>query len=364
MNENKDNAVYTVRKNTEISYKERLLKVKEYFQYLLGKWIIILVFGLGGSALGLVASLLNEPTYKAHLSFALIDSSGGASGLASLASSFGMSIMSGGDGAFSGDNLLEIIKSRHAVELALLTPVTYKGQKQNLVEVYVQINEMRDAWNKNKKNAELRQLSFPVGQKRETFTRTQDSVLHSISEAIRTSRTLLVERKDKKLDIVNMDYTSQDELFSKLFVEKLMEDTYQFYLDTRTSQSRTNIAMMEATADSIKRLYESSLYRSASISQFNINQAIQLAAVPKIKQETNAQLYGAVYAEVLKNLETLKLEMARDKPIVQIIDTPRLPLVREHLGKAKGMVIGGIWGGFLIVFWLLGALYFKNILKQ
>jgi len=364
MNENKDNTVYTVRKNTEISYKEKLLKVKEYFQYLLGKWVIILVFGLGGGALGLVASLLNEPTYKAHLSFALIDSSGGVSGLASLASSFGMSIMSGGDGAFSGNNLLEIIKSRHAVEQTLLSPVMYKGKKQNLVEVYVQINDMRDAWNKNKKNAELRQLSFPIGQKRETFTRTQDSVLHSISEAIRTSRTLLVERKDKKLEIVNMDYTSKDELFSKLFVEKLMEDTYQFYIDTRTSQSRTNITMMEATADSIKRLYESSLYRSASISQYNINEAIQLAAVPKIKQEANAQLYGAVYAEVLKNLETLKLDMARDKPIVQIIDTPRLPLERKHLGKAKGIVIGGILGGFLIVSWLLGALYFKNILKQ
>jgi len=365
MNENKDTFVYTVKKNAGLSYKDRLIKFKEYWRFLLKKWVIIVIVGLSGGIIGLTVSLMDMPTYKAHLSFALVDNSGGGvSGIASLASSFGMNLMGGGEGAFSGNNLLEIIKSQHAVEEALLSPVTYRGKKQNLVEVYAQINEMVDAWKKDTKNPEMHTLSFPVGQKRETFTRTQDSILQGISKTIIMSRSLVVERKDKKLDIVNMDYTCQDEQFSKLFIEELMADTYQFYMDTRTSQSRANIAMMEEKADSIKHLYESSLYRGASISQFNINEAIQVAAVPKIKQETNAQLYASVYAEVLKNLETLKLEMAREKPIVQIIDTPRYPLERRHFGKAKGIIIGGLLGGFLIVFFLLGSLYLENTLKS
>ena len=350
----------------EISLKVIVQKAKEWWQYLLSKWILILLFGFSGAGIGLIVSLLTPPKYTAHLSFALVEKSSGGGGLADLASSFGISGLmgSGSSGAFSGDNLLEIIKSRYAIEQTLLTPVDYLGKKENLVEVYIQFNDLRKDWLKNEKNKELKTLSYPIGQKRETFTRTQDSVLYKIYNDILKSNALILARKDKKLSIVNVDFTSEDELFSKLFVERLMAETYKFYSDTRTSQSRANIAMMKAKADSIKSLYESALYKGAGFSQVNINQALQYAAVPKIKQENNAQLYATVYAEVLKNLETLKLDMARETPIVQIIDTPRFPLEKARLGKAKAMTTGGILGGFLIVFFLLGGMILKNALKE
>jgi len=247
-----------------------------------------------------------------------------------LASSFGYGgLIGGNNGAFSGDNLLEIIRSRYAVEKTLLTPVNYRGQNKNLVEVYIDFNDLRKKWQKKNKNKDLQQLSYPIDQKRESFNRTQDSVLFTIYDEFIKSQALTVTRKNKKVSIVNVNFTSKDEIFSKLFVEKLMDQTYQFYKETKTSQSRANINMMQHTADSIKGLYETALYKGAGFSQVNVNQALQFAAVPRIKQENNAQLYGTVYAEVLKNLETLKLDMARETPIIQIIDTPRFPLLKE-----------------------------------
>jgi hypothetical protein len=352
--------------NDEISLKELIVKAKEWWQYLLSKWIIILAFGLGGAVIGLVVSLLTPPKYTAKLSFALVEKSAGGGGLADLASSFGLSSMLGGgsSGAFSGDNLLEIMQSPHTIDQTLLSPVVYNGKKQNLVEVYIQFNELRKDWQKNEKNKELQTLSFPIGQQRETFTRAQDSVMNGIYTKLMKSNSLSIARKDKKLSFVNVSFTSKDEVFSKLFEEKLMEVTYGFYRETRTAQSRANINMMQAKADSIKKLYESSLYKSAGYSQVNINQALAFAAVPKQKQEYNSQLYATVYTEVLKNLETLKLDLARETPIVQIIDTPRFPLEKEKLGKIKAVAIGGIAGGFLIVFYLLGAIFLKNAMKE
>ena len=355
----------TIKRNgpvVEISLKEIVQKAGEWWKYLLSKWILILLFGFSGAGIGLIVSLLTPPKYIAHLSFALVEKSSGGGGLADLASSFGISgsMGSGSSGAFSGDNLLEIIKSRYAIEQTLLTPVEYQGKKENLVEVYIQFNDLRKGWLKNEKNIELNTLSFPIGQKRETFTRTQDSVLFNIYNELVKSNALLIARKDKKLSIVNVDFTSKDELFSKLFEEKLMAETYRFYSDTRTSQSRANINMMQAKADSIKSLYESALYKGAGFSQVNINQALQYAAVPKIKQENNAQLYATVYAEVLKNLETLKLDMARETPIVQMIDVPRMPLKKDKLGKAKGIIFGGLLGGFLIVAFMIGKKSYKG----
>jgi hypothetical protein len=351
-------------KTQEISLIELIQIVKKYWSYLVSKWVIILIFGLSGSAIGLIASFIVKPTYTAHLSFALVEKSTGG-GLADLASSFGFEGMMGGsNGAFAGDNLLEIIKSRYAIEKTLLTPVNYKGKKENLVEVYVDFMKLRKDWMKDKKNPEMHTLTYPVGQKRETFTRTQDSVLYSIYDGIDKSKMLTIVRKDKKLSIVNVDFKSQDELFSQLFVETLMNETYKFYKATKTSQSQVNINMMQHTADSIKALYESALYKGAGISQVNVNPALQFAAVPRIKQENDARLYATVYSEVLKNLETLKLDMARETPLVQMIDEPILPLKKERLGKAIGIVMGGFLGGFLIVAYLLGGLCWKEIMKK
>ncbi|HEY5588370.1 MAG TPA: lipopolysaccharide biosynthesis protein [Candidatus Paceibacterota bacterium] len=352
-------------KNTDFSLPEFLEIFKRYWSYIISKWLLILIFGVTGGILGLITSLLLKPTYTAHLSFSLIEKTSGG-GLADLASTFGLSGLMGGgnNSAFSGDNLLEIIKSRYAIEQTLLTPVNYKGKTKNLVEVYIDFTKLRKDWFKNIKKAKLHNLSYPIGQKRETFTRTQDSVLFTIYDGIIKSQMLSIARKDKKVSIVNVDFKSEDEVFSKLFVETLMTQTYKFYKDTKTSQSRDNINMMQHTADSIKSLYEGALYKSAGFSQVNVNPALQFAAVPRIKQENNAQLYGTVYAEVLKNLETLKLDMARETPIVQLIDSPRMPLKKDKLGKVKGIVLGGLLGGFLIVMYLFGTLYIKEMIKS
>ncbi len=358
-------SVKSTPKTNDISLVEIIENVKKYRNYLFSKWLVILIFGLSGAIIGLVASFIVKPTYTAHLSFSLVEKSSGG-GLADLASSFGFSGLASGssNGAFSGDNLLEIIKSRYAIEKTLLTPVVYNGKTQNLVEVFIEFNKIRKVWLKEKKNKDLHTLSYPVGQKRETFSRTQDSVLNCFYEGLSNVKTITIARKDKKTSIVNVDFKSENELFSKLFVETLMRQTYLFYKQSKTALSRANVNMMQHTADSVKGLYEAALYKGAGISQVNINQALQFAAVPRIKQERDAQLYGAVYAEVLKNLETLKLDMARETPIVQMIDEPRMPLKKVKLGKAKGIIFGGLLGGFLIIAYLLGRMLIKDKLKE
>lgn len=344
----------------DVTLSEIIVYIKKLWKFLVSKWLIIAIFGISGAIIGLGVSFIIKPKYTAHLSFALNEKSGNG-GLATLASSFGFSGLLGsssGD-AFTGDNLLEIIKSRYAIEKTLLTPIKFDGQEMTMLNAYIRFNNLYNKWEKSK-NKELVNLNYPVEQKRETFTRTQDSVLNVIYEKIIRTNDLNVFRKNKKINIVYVDFTSEDEVFSKCFVDNLMNQTYEFYKETRTAQSKTNIKMMQHTADSIKNLYEDALYRGAGISQININTAMQLAAVPRLKQEYNVQLYGTVYAEVLKNLETLKLDLARETPLVQIIDKPIYPLMKKKLGKAKGLVLGGLIGGIVILLYLLGGFYMKE----
>src|SRR5829696_292957 len=108
----------------EISLKELVTKTKDWFSYLVSKWMIILCFGLLGGAIGLANAYFKKPIYTAALSFALEDKkSGDISSALGLASQLGFDLGGGGGGIFTGANLIELFKSRTIVEQTLLKPV-------------------------------------------------------------------------------------------------------------------------------------------------------------------------------------------------------------------------------------------------
>ncbi len=336
--------------------------IKDSFQFLLTKWKLIVIVGLTGGVIGLALSFVVKPKYTAKLSFSLIDG-GPQGGLLDLASNLGFaSLLSSKNDVFSGDNLLEIMKSRYAVAHTLLSEVNYNNENMTLIEAYISHNKLRKKWSRSKKE-EMRNLSFPIGLEFDNMSRVQDSIIGKVHYHYIKTGKLKVNRLNKKVGMSEIIFKSTDEIYSKLFTEKLVEQTFEFYTLTKTAQAVENLNMMQHTVDSIRNLYEKALEQGTSMSGVNINKAMQSALVPKIKQEYDAQLYGTVYAEVLKNLETLKLDLARETPIMQIIDTPRMPLKKDKLGKIKGIALGGFFAGFLIVFILL-VLYFFNILKE
>lgn len=339
-------------------------QILEMWKFLLSKWFLILMIVVAGGLIGLGLSYIIKPRYTAHLSFSLNEKSseGGLAGLA-LSFGFGGLIGSSGGDAFTGETLLEIIKSRHAVEKALLSPIDFDGQQMTMIEAYIKFNNLRDKWQKTN-DEKLRTVNYPVNQARSTFSRTQDSILFVVYNKIVNQNELKLVRKDKNINIISVTFSSLNEDFAKNFVEILMDKTYDFYKETKLAQSIKNLNMMQHRADSIKELYENALYKGAGISRLNVNKAIQLASVPRLKQEYDVQLYGTVYAEVLKNLETLRMDMDRETPIVQIIDRPIYPLKITKLGKIKGIVFGGFIGCVIILMYLSGKFFFKNKLYR
>ena len=79
----------------EISLKELIQKLGEWWKYLLSKWMVIVFCALVGSGIGFLYASIKKPEYKAVVTFALEDdkqSSGGLSGALGLASSLGIDL--------------------------------------------------------------------------------------------------------------------------------------------------------------------------------------------------------------------------------------------------------------------------------
>lgn len=346
-------------KENEVSLKQLILKLWNWWKYILSKWLIILAFGLLGGASGLFYSFLQKPLYKAELSFALEDEkgSGGLGGALGLASQFGFDLGGAGGGAFSGDNLLYLIKSRSMVEKALLATVEINGHDLTLAELYIKFNNLREQWNDK---PELSGIRFLPGANRSLFSLQQDSILGVFFNKLLISNLSVVKLDKKQIIIVKV--ISENELFAKLFTEILTKEVSDFYVDTKTKKSVQNLNILQHQTDSVRKSLNFAITGVASSvdANPNANPSRQVLKVPSQRRQVDVQANQAILTELVKNLEISKISLRKETPLIQIIDKPILPLEKDRFGKAKGIIFGGLLGGFLIVL-ILAA---KRVLKK
>lgn len=344
----------------EISLKELIEKGKEWYIYLLSQWKMILLAGILGAVLGLAYSLVKKPVYTAVLTFALEgDKSAGSGGVMSLASQFGISLGSSGGSIFEGSNLNELFKSRTMVEQALMQAAVYKGDTISLAEMYIQNKEWRKAWNKKPKFA---RIQFLPETKRKYFTRVHDSILGVIYTDL-SKNSLTVGQKDKKIDIITMEFSSNNEQFAKDFCETLARQVGQFYITTKSKKARNNMEILEKQTDSIRQELNNSIagLASANDNTFNLNPALNIRRVPSARKQVDVQANTAILTELVKQTELAKVTVRRETPLIQVLDKPIYPLEKVQFGKKKGVVIGGFLAVFLILLFLI---FKRSIIKN
>ncbi len=349
--------------NDEITLKELLEKAKEWYSYLLSQWKIIVLAGIVGAALGLTYSIFKKPIYTATLSFALEDEKGGGmSGALGLASSLGLDLGGGsGGGAFSGANLTELFKSRSMVEQTLMQPVLAGTDTISLAEMYIRTQEWRDKWNDKPK---LKAIQFPPLTKRKYFTREHDSIMGKMYEDLSKS-SLTVAQKDKKISIISIDVKSENEAFAKAFSETLAKQVSDFYVYTKSKKARMNMAILQKQTDSIRAELNGAItgVAVANDNTFMLNPALNVNRAPSAKRQVDVQANTAILTELVKQTELAKVTLRKETPLIQVIDRPILPLPKDKFGKTKGILMGGIVAGFLIVLGLIGRRFLKTIVE-
>jgi len=338
--------------NDEISLKELILKLKDWYLYLLSKWIIILIAGILGGILGFTYAYFQKPIYTAETTFVLEEGDsggGGLGGLGGLASIAGIDLGGGGGGIFQGDNILQLYKSRRMIQETLLSVDTFDNKTQLLIERYVSFKELKEAWEKQPKLANISFQDIPS-----KFTRLQDSIITQIVNDI-NKNYLVVVKPDKKLSIISVKVKSKDEAFAKAFADRIVKTVNDFYVNTKTKKSAENLAILQFQADSIKRVLNYSITGVAAAvdANPNSNPAFQTLRVPSQKKQLDVQVNAKAYEEILKNLEIAKITFRKDKPLIQVIDAPVFPLDVEKISKIKGIVFGGVIFTILITLGLL-----------
>lgn len=350
--------------NDEVSLKEVISKIKAWFQYLLSKWVVIVIFGLLGGALGLGYSLIKKPIYVATTTFVLEESKGGNSlgSLAGLASMAGVDLGNAG-GIFQGDNIIELYKSRNMLAKTLLSKMD-ENQNDLLIDRYISINHLREAW---AGKPELAKLKFSEDTTNAaqilTKTRLQDSILNEAVTDI-NNNYLTVAKPDKKLSIIKVEVKAKDEFFAQALNNNLVKNVNEFYIRTKTKKSIENVNILQHKTDSVRAVMNGSIYSAVAVTDAtpNLNPTRQIQRnAPAQKAQFSAETNKAVLSELLKNLEMSKISLLKETPLIQVVDEPIMPLFKQRVGKAQGIIMGGFLFGFLIVGFLSIKKLYKNL---
>lgn len=269
---------------------------------------------------------IQKPKYEASTTFILEEkgsSMGG--GLSGLASQIGVDLggLTGSSGLFAGDNILDIIRSRAIIEKVLTSKVdSIKGaQSETLVDLYISWNQLQKKWANKEQLANINFFSYDSKKS----TRIQDSVLFVVYEKI-TKNNLIVERANKKGSIFEVKTIAGDEIFAKLFTERLVLETIKMYLDIKTGTATRNIQRLEKRADSLMNLLNSKSFRSATLQVLDANIAYKTSTVPVEVSQREKTVTYALYTEVVKNLEASRMALAGQTPVINLLDNAKYPL--------------------------------------
>jgi len=340
----------------EISFKDVAAKFRTWYSVMRNRWKTILVFCLAGGLLGLCLSYFIPHVYRADLTFVLANNDKGKlSGYSGLAAQFGLSLGGGGSVFQEDENIMALMKSRTMITRTLVS--RSEDGRSFLADRYIKAMGLAHKW---RNHPTLSSISFDGYQERPTLL--QDSVLSLLHKLIIT-KNLSVAKPDNKVDIIAVSTSSTDELFAKNFTEKLLQNVSGFYIETQTKKSQENVMILRHQADSVRGLLNSALTGVAVSSDANpnMNPALKRLMVPSQRRMVDVEMNKAILEELVKNLEIAEIGLRKETPLVQVIDSPVLPLEYTRLSKLKGIVFGILIGGVLILGYFSLRLYLRAI---
>ncbi|GAA4785431.1 hypothetical protein GCM10023231_11660 [Olivibacter ginsenosidimutans] len=344
-----------------LSLKELVMSVRKALHILFVHWKSIVLAGIIGGIVGLTYSFFTPTSYTATVSFVIDEqqNSGNALGAyAGIASQFGLNLSGSNQGLFSNDNIMEFLKSRSMIQKTLLTAVELQGKRELLVDRYIRFNHLRDQWAKDAR------LAHVVFQPDTSGIYLQDSLLGLMYKTL-LKKNLVIEKPDRKLNIISLSVKTTDELFSKAFAEHLIENVTKHYTQTRTKKSAENLTVLTRMVDSVRRELNAAIGGVAAAAEAhpNANMAFQSLKVPSQKRSVDVEANSAIFSELVKQQELARIALRNDQPLIQVLDRPILPLDKTRVGKMKGMVFGGILFGVLTGLFLLAKAFFRQVMQ-
>jgi hypothetical protein len=327
--------------------------------YLRTKLLLIVGVTVVGALLGLLYVSFKPIKYTARSSFVVEDSKslGGSGLMGAISGQLGPELLGalGGSNLLSGENIIELAKSRSLLRKTFLT--SYDGSNVSLADRYATSLKLKEDWLDSRKVGV--NIDFSLSKKK--YSRLEDSLLNTLIDRV-IKKDIEVFKPDRRLSLFEINITMRDEQLASLFCTRLLSKTSDLYINAKTKRIKGNISRLQHLADSLQR-YANQRVRTTAQSNFkmlDLNPQYYDQEVESTINTREESLSGMIYAEVLKNLEISKASLLQETPTIQLVDSPETPLPSNLIEWYEGLIYGLLGGLFAIIFILVFLFEPKN----
>ena len=350
---------YNTLPEDQFSFNDIVKKLVSLKNLITRNWKILVLSIILGTVGGFLFEILTRkpPVYIAKIVFNL--ENGGASssgGLSDLASAFGISgANSASAGLFSGDNFIELLKTKNLYNRAILSRVNIHGKSYIFGNYYLQKSGIL----KDEMEDDVEIQTFKFTHDKYSSANTKEHAMVRLVQNYLMPYTL-VANDSKKASFLSLSVTTRNDTLSYIWANLYLKIVTDFYKETKTQKTRELLVLIDHRVDSLRRELYRTQNAAAKYADQNQQIVVQEGLVQQQRLQTNSSQLQGMYFESLKNLDNLKFSMAKETPLLNRIDDAELPISPEPNPTKKGIILGSIIG------LLLGIIYvaFKQSLNE
>lgn len=335
----------------EITLRDILLLIGDYFRYFLRKWYFFLAFGLLVGGWFAWEAYSTVGTYSANLRFSLNEDTGnGGAGIGSVLGRFGL----GGGG--TGPNyhkLMAIARSPTVFNELLFDSIIVSTDTVLVANHLINLYDYHEAWMESDDMA-----GFLFTQVTPfSFSRQENRAMKSLQGLLRGNVSANIDGLceidfDGESGIVKMKVSTVSENLTLVLAQKWYIALSNLYVSQSIAPQKKTLVVIESKVDSIRAVLNLLQGRYARLQDRRAGVRLQnnLTELERVQREIG--LNQIIYGEAVKNQEQARFLLANQTPAFAIIEAPvepiRLNTPSLVISTAKGGIVGGILSGIIL----------------
>lgn len=344
----------------EVTLKDIILLLRDYFRFFLRNWYVFLVAGLTIGGWFAWDAHTTEGTYKARLRFSLNEESGG--GLGSVLGEFGFG------GSSSGTNfvkLVELARSGEVLNDLLFDSMTVGQDTVLTANLLIDLYRYHQAWE------ESDMISGFV------FTRSDPAVFDRRENRVMKSLQILMGGNpemginglcevefDEESSIVKMKVSTVSESLSLSLARQWYLALSDLYVRQAIAPQQHTLTIVETKVDSIRGVLRGLQVRYARLQDRRAGIVLKESLIEMELIQRELGLNQMIYGEAVKNQEQARFLLANQTPAFGIIESPVEPINLNKPGLLINLVKGGIVGGILAGIVLFGVKLYLDTINE
>jgi len=342
----------------EITLKELILKIIEFWKELLSRFLIIIIFGIIGAILAFILTLNNQNTYTSEVSFLLNEEGANISNDA-IATILGVS------SNIPLNKVTEIAKSARVMHKVILAQVIVDNKPDYIGNHIINLHNLHEKWNQaevtqNMKEFDLTDFYFSGNQIQDFSTKELRAI--SIIHKMILKHNLAISYNDKT-DIFNLSITSHNSELTSEMLNTIYQELIKFYTYQTVGRPLENFGVLAEREDSLFQVVKQLQSQIAYAEDRTVGLQYQSSKLSTMDLKRAFASASELHNKVRKNKEELEYMLKNKSPEFQILDRTFIP-VTNTTSRLKQIAIGIFLGLFLAVVYIIGAKIIRDALNE